>query len=847
MTVLPLPRGALRPRTLALALHLALLPAWLVSPPASAQVDLPAPDRDYALPAGALADTLNQIAAQAGLTLALTPDQIEGKRASPVRGRYSATDALAQALRGTGLALDRTRLGTYALKPAPAQTPGPMRRAPSNIMALPTVPVIGQRIDAESVGRSSLNAEQIEVEQAGNLAALIDTLPGVDMSGSPRPGGQAINIWGFNKVQDVKVIVDGAPKGFDKYRQGTVFIEPELIKRIDINKGPHTTLYGNGGFGGVIAIETKDATDMLRAGENVGGFLKYSHHTNNSENIRTASVYGRTPGSAVDVLAFVTDRDSGDLRKPDGDPFRFSSSDMLSGLFKVNARIATDQRLTLSAMRGRSTGWHPFAALGEDVAAPTAADITRYGYDEAWRRKVLFRDQDDDTYSIKWRYAPAGNPLVNLTASYAYSKTTQHDVRTATASSGFLGTLGSESWVGYRDQLAEVRNESVFKWGPVEHLLTLGGQYHRNDRDTLMHYKASVRDATYNYGYFQPYYMPEGGQRTTSAYAQDAMTIRDVTLTVASRFDRVDTEGQPNIASRYASALPKAGHDYSGVTYTGWSPRVGMFWKATPQMALFSDISRTWRAPLIDETYTVQGCATAASCSSVPGTSRDLGRERVNAVRGGAIFTTQGILGSDDSAVVRLTAFHHNVTDAINLRRGILYDGYVRGGDNVSPPGLSNYRNLSGYRTRGIELESFYDSRRFFASLSASMQRGHRRGSQNDPWGPDEVVSTQAADKLIVSAGVKIPEAGLAIGWRGKFVARQDRVLPPGNFYRLPPSAGYGLHSLFMTWRVDQGPLDGLEARLTIDNLFDRNYMPYLSEAVTGVGRDVRLSVSKRF
>jgi hemoglobin/transferrin/lactoferrin receptor protein len=839
-------REALRPRTLILALHLALLPVWLIAVPAASQGNAAPAQRDYALPAANLSDTLNHIAAQAGITLALDPQQVEGRRASPVQGRLYAIDAMTQALRGTGLALERTYLGTYALKRAPSQTGAPARPASTNVMALSTVSVIGQRIDAESVGRSSLNMEQIDTEQAGNVASLVDNLPGVDLAGSPRPGGQAINIWGFNKVQDVKVIVDGAPKGFDKYRQGTVFIEPELIKRIEVNKGPHTTLYGNGGFGGVIAIETKDANDMLRPGENWGGFLKGSYHSNNRENIKTAALYGKTPGSAVDVLAFVTDRNSGDLRKPDGDPFKFSSSDMTTGLLKVNANIATDQRLTVSAMRGRSTGWHPFAAMGEDVAAPTEADIRRYGLDEAWRRKVLYRNQTDDTYAIKWRFSPANNPLVNLTASYAYSKTSQHDVRTASASTGFLGTLGSESWIGYRDQLAELRNESAFSWGPVDHLLTVGGQWHRNDRDTLMNYKAAARDATYNYGYFQPYYMPEGGQRTTSAYAQDAMTVRDVTVTLASRFDRVETEGAPNIASRYNSSLPQAGHDYRGTTYSGWSPRVGLFWKTTPQIALFSDVSRTWRAPLIDEAYTVQGC-TAASCSSVPGTSRALDRERVNAVRAGAIFTSNGIVTSDDTAVLRLTAFHHNVTDAINLRRGILYDGYVRGGPNVYPAGLSNYRNLSGYRTHGVELESFYDARRFFASASISLQRGTRRGSQNDPWGPNEYVSTQAADKLIVSVGVKIPEAGMTVGWRGKFVKQQDRVLPKDNFYRLPPTSGYGLHSLFVTWRAATGVLNGLEARLTIDNLFNTHYMPYLSEAVTGVGRDVRLSVSKRF
>jgi hemoglobin/transferrin/lactoferrin receptor protein len=834
---------ALRPRLLVLALHMALIPALFSTPDAFAQTGTAAAERDYDVSAGTLASSLNRIAGEAGLTIALDAKLIEGRRSYPVRGRFSAADAMREALRETGLALDITSLGTYSLKTAPAR--GPVRTTPGNAVQLDTVSIIGHRLDSETVGRSFLSKEEIETQQAENLASLLDNLPGVDMSGSSRPGGQAINIWGFNKVQDVKVILDGAPKGFDKYRQGTVFIEPELIKSIEVNKGPHTTLYGNGGFGGVIAIESKDATDLLRPGENYGAMVKYGRHTNNNENIRTAAVYGKTENSAVDVMAFITDRKSDELRKPDNSRFRFSGNDSTSALIKVNAYIATDQKLTLSAMQGKSKGWSPFAAMGEDVPVPTQAEIVRYGEELAWLRKVVYRDQSDDTYSIKWNYAPANNPLVNVTASYAYSKTSQHDVRSEFASTSYLGTLGTESWVGYRDQLAELRNDSAFSWGRVQHLLTVGGQFHKNRRDTLMYYAAGNKDASYNYGYFQPYYMPEGQQQTTSVYAQDAMTMGNVTVTLASRFDRVQSEGTPNVASRYNSPLPQAGHDYSGVSYSGWSPRLGVFWKTTPRVALFGDVSSTWRAPLIDELYTTQYCANANTCSSVPGTSRNLDKERVNAVRVGAIFNTRNLIASGDSAVVRFTAFHNNVTDAINLRRGILYDGYVSGGNH--PPGLSNYRNLSGYKTHGVEVESFYDSRRFFGSVSLALQRGSRRGGQNNPWGDNEYVSTMAADKLIATLGVKFPAQDISVGWRGKFVAKQDRVLPINNFYRLPPSSGYGLHSLFVTWKPQGGKLDGLEARLSVDNIFNRNYQPYLSEGVTGVGRDVRLSLSKRF
>ncbi|MDC8758542.1 TonB-dependent hemoglobin/transferrin/lactoferrin family receptor [Janthinobacterium fluminis] len=719
------------------------------------------------------------------------------------------------------------------------------QQAPVVVAALPAVTVFGESISAANVGRSYLKSEDVERQQADNMAALLDTLPGVDLTGTSRPGGQSLNIWGFNKVQDVKVIVDGVPKGFEKYRQGSVFIEPELIKQLEVNKGPHTSLYGNGGFGGVVTVETKDAKDMLRAGANVGAFLKYARHSNNHENDTTASVYARSADGRFDGLAFVTQRKSDDLRKPDGALFRFSALDAPSGLAKLNIRLTPEQLLTVSAMRSRSTGWGPFAAFGEDTPAPSAGDIKKYGSDEAWRRKAIYRDQQDDTYAAKWRFTPRDNPLLNVTASFGHSKTRQYDQRSATATpSSFLGSLGNASWASYKDRLAELRNESLFSSGALEHVLSVGLQWHGNQRDTLMYYPEAkaLKDPAYNYGYFQPYYMPAGEQKTTGLYLQDAVTRGALTLTAALRYDHVASQGVPNLAPRYNSPLPEAGHDYRAVTHQGWSPRLGVFWQTSSNMALFADLSNTWRAPTIDELYSVEYYKDAKASSSKPGTSRALEVERITAARVGAMLSGKGWFAPNDNAQLRVTLFQNRVHDSISRRLGELVP------PGTKPTGvLSNYRNLPGMRTEGLELESFYNAPRFFAHASLALQYGARRGSQRNPWGLDEPVSSIAPDKLVLGAGWHFPEQGMSAGWQGKFLGAQEKVLPSDSVYYLAPSKAYGLHSLFASWQGRGGMWRDVSARLTVDNLLNRDYRPYLSEGVTGVGRNFKLSVSKSF
>ncbi|MDL2425291.1 hypothetical protein M2C68_22320, partial [Pseudomonas sp. BAgro211] len=53
--------------------------------------------RDYQVPAGPLASTLNRIAAEAGLSLSLDPALAQGRNAHAVQGRYDAAGALRQA------------------------------------------------------------------------------------------------------------------------------------------------------------------------------------------------------------------------------------------------------------------------------------------------------------------------------------------------------------------------------------------------------------------------------------------------------------------------------------------------------------------------------------------------------------------------------------------------------------------------------------------------------------------------------------------------------------------------------------------------------------------------------
>ncbi|MNP62671.1 TonB-dependent heme receptor A precursor [compost metagenome] len=123
------------------------------------------------------------------------------------------------------------------------------------------------------------------------------------MGGSAKPGGQTINIWGLGDAEDVPMSVDGATKsGFERYQQGTIFIEPELIKNIEVEKGPHSVFTGNGGFGGSVNMTTKDAPDLLQEGRNSGAMLKYGYASNDHQQVYSSALFGRTDDGRMDAL-----------------------------------------------------------------------------------------------------------------------------------------------------------------------------------------------------------------------------------------------------------------------------------------------------------------------------------------------------------------------------------------------------------------------------------------------------------------------------------------------------------------------------------------------------------------
>ena len=813
------------------------------------------------LPAQSLASSLSDVAQQAKIQLLFDEALLRNVQAPALSGTFSPQEAINQLLNGTDFSLiqvDRT----YVVRPREQGT------TTSNSLELGAVSVVGNgnEVDSSNVGKSTMTQTEINRYQANNIPSLLATLPGINLGGSLKPGGQTINIWGMGEAEDVQMTVDGATKsGFERYKQGTIFIEPELIKRLEVEKGPHDFRTGNGGFGGVVHMETKDAPDLLEEGKDVGAMLKYGYSSNDHQQVYSGAAYGRTEDGRADALVYYTKRDGDDMKLADNmpnpgnvypvNPLRLpnTAQDLDAQLLKLNLHLTDEHSVGMSYSRSNNYLWVPFSAVSYP-APPSQANIDKYGFDIASRRYLANRSTIDTTWSAKYNYEPVDNPLVDLEVKYSHSNTEQTDKRGEQA---FVQptTGGRKMETGYTDDMLQIENVSLFASGPLDHVLTTGVQFRKHQRDVNMWMPGATYEVEkYNYGHYQPNFMPAGKVDTNSFYIQDAITLANFTLTPSIRYDHVRNRGQENDAPYYNH--PELGHDYSDKTYTGWSPRLSAFWKITPQTALFADFSKTWRAPVIDEQYEVQGLGNRTS------SSLNLNPERITGWRAGNITTFDQIFGDNDHALIRTTLFSNKIDDEIFKATGVGCAAQTAAGsmskDCGSAP-MPNYRNIGSVTIKGFEIESFYDATYLFGSLSYAWMTGKHQGAYTNPWGPDVWARDVPAPKWVAVLGTKIPAWDARVGWKGEFVRKTDR-LPSDKYGAGPltalgdrywdqyPNDGYNVQGLFANWKPTQPYLKGTEVNLTVDNLFNKSYRPMLSgENAYSQGRNAKVSVTRFF
>lgn len=152
---------------------------------------------------------------------------------------------------------------------------------------------------------SVVTREQIEQSNARNVGELLELLPGIQINNDGGQGMKRIKIRGENAFRTL-VMIDGQKVSEQKSMSGApMLIDPAMIERIEVIKGPASVLYGSDAIGGAINIITKKGGTKPLQGEVSGGMNTSASGTN-----AAAAVYGSVNGWKYRLSAAVEDNDN---------------------------------------------------------------------------------------------------------------------------------------------------------------------------------------------------------------------------------------------------------------------------------------------------------------------------------------------------------------------------------------------------------------------------------------------------------------------------------------------------------------------------------------------------------
>ncbi|MTI45533.1 TonB-dependent receptor [Roseibium hamelinense] len=641
-----------------------------------------------------------------------------------------------------------------------------------------------------------LDQEAINDQQPRTVGDLFAEIPGITTIGSNSVFGESINIRGIGEAlsgDESRIIfqVDGVNKFYEQYRMGSFFSDPELYKQVEVLRGPaSSTLYGAGAMGGVVLFETKDASDFLDPGDLFGGQLKTSWDSNGNGWL-TSGIVAVRPVENFEVLGAFNYRQSQDLTDGHGNTIDDSDFSSMSGLAKARYTFGQNNDQSVFASYER---WY--------------SDEDNQKYDQiAWGADFgdVDRTVTDQTAVIGYENAFFGNDLLDVKVQASWSDTQVKQDNQDLVCFGpttCIYPFGTRSEYSYKTWQSSVENTAFFKLSDTwDAYLTTGldGQY--QERRNARYYPEGVADGSGSH--------PEGDSTLVGGYAQAELIWNDrVTLIPGARLDYSSIHvGSVSVYdSRTGGFTTTDLNDTS--TDLAFSPKIAALVKLSDWFGVFGSVARTERMPTLDELYNNYEV-------------NDVDKEVSTNFEAGFTLSFQDVFRKGDAVQVKTTAFHNNLS---NYYASYYNHTLGRVVTDVVPKA----------RFQGLEVEAAYGSETWYAGLGGSVIRG-------DNLTNDIALNAVPADSVFVKLGYVYRPWNIDFGWKGDFVAAQERVGDNES-----KTSGYALHNLYASWKPEDGHFRNSELRFNIDNIFDKAYRNHLSDD-EGAGRSFKLSFTQRF
>ena len=635
----------------------------------------------------------------------------------------------------------------------------------------------------------------------------------------------------------VRIQTDGIPVS-DAFSIGSFananrnFVDLDTLKRVEVVRGPTSSLYGSDALGGTVSFITQDPSDYLEegrdahfgfklgfqsdwdglfggataafGGERWSGMVAVSHRqgqeaenqgdTGGTGSARTLPNPQQRDGrSLLAKLVFAPSerqrfRLTVEGNEDDADTDLLTSLGLQALTGAINTRVAARDHQS----RARVSFGHEIDGLG--------------GFADAIDWQVYRQDSETTQYTIEERTLPAP------TLQDIRERSFDFDQRTYGLQANFRKSLGD----AVTHDLA---------WGlDLSHIET------RQKRDGLRTFPLTgVQTPAMLPDVFPVRDFPISKTTNAALYFQDEIGFAGgaFRLVPAVRVDYYKLD--PRMDNIFAEDNP--GVAIAGLTETSVAPKLGAVWHFSGDWSLFGGYSRGFRSPPyadvnIGFTNLMFGYTAIANPDLKPETSDGL---------------ELGLRFSGEAVYASLAGYYNRYDDFI--------ESFAFAGFNADGLMLFQSQNVAEARIYGAELKAGLDLGALSEAMAGWSLRGAAAWSRGDDRTAD--VPLDSVDPLTATLGITYDGDAWGTELAGRFVGRRDRMSPAPVGVTYFESPGYAVLDLYAHWTF----APGAKVNIGVFNLTDKTYwdagsIPLVSNAsqtldrYTAPGRNLGASLS---
>ncbi|MCE4054345.1 TonB-dependent receptor [Pseudomonas sp. Au-Pse12] len=566
---------------------------------------------NFAIAEQPLVSALNAFTAVTGWQVGLPAELGTGVSSPGVRGSLPPEKALERLLVGTQLSYRKLGNNSIVLE----------KRSGANVLSLQqvTISATRQEQDVNSVPStvSVQNREELDRQNVNNIRELTRYEPGVSVGGAGLRGG-GISGYNIRGIDGDRILtqVDGVevPSSFfnGPYAQTQRnYVDPEIIKRVEILRGPASALYGSNAIGGAVSYFTLDPDDIIKPGKDLGARLKSGYSSSDNSWLTSGTFAGRS--GEFDGLLHLSQRNGREtesygstggtgLNRTEANPETVRTTSVLA---KLGWDYNDDSRLGLTYEKYKDdrdsnqrsvVGGLFFNGTGSNLYRARTANDTitreRFGLEHSVALDSLLAD------TLKW------------SLNYQTAKTDQH--ADEIYQSGRRVARTRDTLYQEKQWVFDAQLDKAFSLADTEHLLTYGTQVKQQKVTGYRYGTATCLNVAPRCSAIgAPSAMPSDSVpkssdfpdptiNTYGLFVQDQIHWNDWTFLPSLRYDY--TRLKPHVTDEFVNTIVTAGGKASEInasekTWHRLSPKFGLTYALTEQYTWYGQYAEGFRTP----------------------------------------------------------------------------------------------------------------------------------------------------------------------------------------------------------------------------------------------------------